>query len=653
YTLVGKDHQDSTSFNYTYVDFALQLLPSGALRAVASDLGGDQWRAETPPGIFQASGGQWHGTLPNNQWHHAALVVDRTNNRMSIYVDGEERAWSPWPSAFGTLRNNYSLRVGHFDNYGPSSFGGATEFPGTVDEVRVLNFARTAEQIRSSWLGTDAAGNAAAKGGTEAGAQAEAQAPSAGARASANGRAAVAPPLRVASVSPRLAERDAASGAARATRLTLKGERLEGLSARVLRNGQPSEVAVKVEDSADGEARLSLSVGAAEPLGDAQLVLSKPGFSDTPVNIRIAEPGEFAPEADTVGLWHLDEPGDGEARAQEALNGKATLSAARASRAAAGRFGGGRSSLRASVAAAGGEFNFGASGFTAEAWLKTEPVRREYVLVGKESNTGQNTEFTLKLLPTGALRAEVYDADGKLWAAETPAGSGVVVDNEWHSVAVVFDRAAGWLGLYVDGLPRVQVPAPEGFGRMRELGQPLVFGTYDADSPTGEGAEEFPGVLDEIRLSNTPHAPDKIVADFFGHDAPEVTLVRPAFVPRGAGPTPVTLFGYGLGGVKVSAAPADVKVAVASSSRTRLELLLTVPESVPAAPFRLEVSDAAGRSAAADITVADRAARKTKLPNPPAPGAAARGDSANPSAVSARPPAPADDWRQRGFGGQR
>jgi hypothetical protein len=251
--------------------------------------------------------------------------------------------------------------------------------------------------------------------------------------------------------------------------------------------------------------------------------------------------------------------------------------------------------------------SLGASSFTVEGWLKTQSqsLDRDYVLVGKETNSGQNTDFTLKALTSGALRAEVYDTNGLVWQAETLTLVGLT-DGQWHAVALVVDREAGLLALYIDGQLQIAAPAPAGFGALRNLGQPLQFGCFDADGPAATGPAEFPGVLDEMRISSSAHRPEKIAADFYGHEEPQATLIRPAVVRKGAGPVEVTLSGYGLGGATVTAIQPGATVAVRSSTPTSIRLTLTLSDSVPVGPMLLTVSDALGRSSTVEVTVAER-----------------------------------------------
>jgi hypothetical protein len=388
------------------------------------------------------------------------------------------------------------------------------------------------------------------------------------------------------------------------TNLTIEGEGLSGVAARVMRDGQSlSSVAVSAQDSSDSQAHLALAVAPNAPLGPAQLVFSKSSYADVAVDIRVIEPGEFALEADTVGLWHLDERDEGATHLLDASDHAINLTTVQASRVAEGRFGGGRSLARATAETNSDALLFGTSSFTVESWVKTEALDRDYVLVGKETSSGQNTDFTLKALSSGALRAELYDTNGLTWQAETLDS---VADGKWHAVALVVDREAGSLSLYIDGQLTAGNPMPTGFAGLRNLGQPLEFGCFDADGPSGTGREEFPGILDETRISSTAHRPEKIAADFFGHDEPQITRIRPAVLRQGTGPVAVTISGYGLAGARVTANQPGVTVVVVSSTPTGLELSLVLSNSVAPGPIQLSITDALGRTTVAELGVVER-----------------------------------------------
>jgi hypothetical protein len=587
YTLIGK--QDDGGYYYN-TDFALRVLPSGGVRAYVIDTGKNQWLAQMAPRTYDPATGRWQVTLNDNQWHHVAMVCDRVANKLIIYVDGIERANAAMPAGFGPMQNAAQpIRAGHYAYYDGWS-GGSVEFTGTLDEVRVLNYARSAAQMHDVWYGTTTAGGAAPAALPTPEKLIEPEQPQ----------------IQITSAAPTLLTRDRNAKTALVTNLTVAGANLSGVKGLVLRDGQPlAGVVVNAQDSTDAGAHLAVAVAPTTPLGPAQLVLSKPGHKDAAVEVRIAEPSEFALEADTVGLWHLDEPDEGVAQLLDASEHGINLTSVISSRAAQGRFGGGRTSSRATADANHQALALGASSFTVEGWVKSPALERDYVLIGKETNSGQNTDFTLKALSSGALRAEIYDASGLAWQVESLPGTVNLTDGQWHAVALVVDREAGLLSLYVDGQIRIVVPAPLGFGALRNLGQPLEFGCFDADAVAASGSEEFPGVLDEIRISATAHDATKIDADFFGHDEPQVVLVRPDVVRKGIGPVGVTLSGYGLAGASVQANQPGVKVAVISSTSNSIKLSVDLSTAAANGPVKLTVTDVLGRATIIELNVVD------------------------------------------------
>ena len=133
YTLVGKE--DLYGYYFGPPELAIRLLPSGGMRALAYDTGQRQWKAEMAPSAYEVN---------DNQWHHAAMVVDRENNKLSLYVDGIERAATPMPANFGALYNSgQQLHVGKWALYDESTTGGNEPFPGVIDEVRISAAAST------------------------------------------------------------------------------------------------------------------------------------------------------------------------------------------------------------------------------------------------------------------------------------------------------------------------------------------------------------------------------------------------------------------------------------------------------------------------------------------------------------------------------
>jgi hypothetical protein len=520
YTLVGKE--DSFGGSQFNPEYSLRVTPTGGLRAYIYDTSFRLWRADMAGKVFDPVTNRYLTTLNDGLWHYVAMVSDRASGQLTLYVDGAARASGTIPANFGPVYSSPTpLRVGHWAFFEDNAAGGPEEFPGTIDEVRMQNFARTATQIADTWYGTNNAGGAMfAPDSVPTVSLANQPTPAA---------IPSQPQLLAASVTPNLIERNKGIMTPQVTNLTIEGANLKDVGASVTRDGEPLKgVVAEVRASSESTAQVVLKVAPDTPLGPAQLLLTRRGYRDAIANIRVIEPSEFALESDTLGLWHLNEGADDGAHLIDASEHALNLTGAQTARIAEGRFGSGRTLARATADANNEALSLGASSFTVESWIKTATLDRDRVLIAKEAADGSNTEFRLTALSSGALRAEVFDLNGLLWQAETLPATTNIADDQWHSVAFVVDREGGVLAIYMDGAARSVVPAPPGFAAVRNLGQPLVFGSLDA-APNAASARSA-GLIDELRISSTAHSPDKIGADFFGHDEPQVTLIRPATI---------------------------------------------------------------------------------------------------------------------------
>src|SRR5205807_6959527 len=102
-----------------------------------------------------------------------------------------------------------------------------------------------------------------------------------------------------------------------------------------------------------------------------------------------------------------------------------------------GHFGNGRARTGI-VSDVANSLAFGTNSFTVETWMKTTPVVNAYTLVGKEQEGGYyyNTDFALRLLPSGSVRAYVVDTNKTQWMAEMP---GHVYDPATRTWQVTFN----------------------------------------------------------------------------------------------------------------------------------------------------------------------------------------------------------------------
>ncbi len=83
------------------------------------------------------------GDVADGQWHHYAMVADKTANKVFIYMDGKEMAStlisdSSWP----TINNTDNLRFGS---------DGTNNYSGPIDEVKIFNYSLTADEIKTDY----------------------------------------------------------------------------------------------------------------------------------------------------------------------------------------------------------------------------------------------------------------------------------------------------------------------------------------------------------------------------------------------------------------------------------------------------------------------------------------------------------------------
>ena len=142
---------------------------------------------------------------------------------------------------------------------------------------------------------------------------------------------------------------------------------------------------------------------------------------NTSLTVVDHQPFSNAPNSgtETVVLWHLDETGNGAVHIDGSGDPVPTViggTAASVSTSVDGKFGKGRANLSIVGETANNSTNLGSSSFTVECWFKGGPsVTRAYTLVGKEDAQGgqfQIPEYTLRLLPTGGMRAFLFDTNG-------------------------------------------------------------------------------------------------------------------------------------------------------------------------------------------------------------------------------------------------
>jgi len=298
------------------------------------------------------------------------------------------------------------------------------------------------------------------------------------------------------------------------TIVTLTGARLlstTGAAPTVAIGGNSAQVTSAIAGSPD-QVTIITPAGAPGPATIRMNTDRGTGVSVGGFNYQADPRTPFITEKDTTLLWHMDEQGNGSVRlADSGITRSFAGTTSSNSTAQPGRFMQGRARAGVSVGGDNSALNFGNSGYTLEFWMKTDPVTNAYTLAGKDSGDGNpySTEFAVRLMPSGLLRAILNDANRTPWKAELQPNVYKVDDNQWHYVAMVVDRAAGRLSLYVDGVERANSAMPGGFGAQLNAGQSFKAGHYAVNDGWYGGSPEFTGVLDEIRVSSSAHSADK------------------------------------------------------------------------------------------------------------------------------------------------
>ncbi len=81
----------------------------------------------------------------NNDWHHLALVVNRSGNA-NLYIDGNLKIYEQ-SSVFGGLSAS-EMSIGARRNYAGGTTTYDQHFNGAIDELRIWKLARTAKLIQ-------------------------------------------------------------------------------------------------------------------------------------------------------------------------------------------------------------------------------------------------------------------------------------------------------------------------------------------------------------------------------------------------------------------------------------------------------------------------------------------------------------------------
>jgi hypothetical protein len=84
--------------------------------------------------------------IGDTAFHHLAMVVDRSDNKLRTYVDGVEASAAANISAVGSVSNTTSFNIGNMGNLN-------SPFKGQIDDVRIYNRALDATEISALYNG--------------------------------------------------------------------------------------------------------------------------------------------------------------------------------------------------------------------------------------------------------------------------------------------------------------------------------------------------------------------------------------------------------------------------------------------------------------------------------------------------------------------
>jgi hypothetical protein len=223
---------------------------------------------------------------------------------------------------------------------------------------------------------------------------------------------------------------------------------------------------------------------------------------------------------DVIGLWHLDEGSGATAADSSRFANTATVSGTHNT----GKFGNGLTftaalnhyaKTNANVAQydVGGQLTLGA-------WFKTSTVQSgKFLVMHDESDYKYGIYMTAN---STALCAYIKTASGTTSTSYT-LPSGNYADNQWHYLAMTFDKFASGnrLKVYVDGVLR---------GQANAFAEDILAG--DEGITIGRwGSATFDGQIDEVTLRNTVQTPDTVGAYYAAgnlSDVPPMSLDVPA-----------------------------------------------------------------------------------------------------------------------------
>ncbi|MES2707314.1 MAG: LamG-like jellyroll fold domain-containing protein [Verrucomicrobiota bacterium] len=415
---------------------------------------------------------------PNGEWQHLAIVFDRGQNRMQLYVNGEV-AGSALPTPT-TLSNAEPISIGSRQSANAAGSAYDLNFQGLIDDVSFYSRALSPADIQSisPYIKTPPLAGKAFGGGTHT--------------------------------------------------LTVRGAGAGPITYEWRKNG-----AVIPNETADS--LVLANIGAADT-ADYSVTLTNPAGSITTTPVRLTVEAA-APDLTRGLLAHLkfDETAGLAAADASGKNNAGTLEnfAGDNSQWQAGKIGGAVSvsgsdpnSMEVVNIPDTGGLDFTVKGaFTASCWVKAAPgaVQENGAGILAKGGGGGGEEFCIDLQPAGY---RFYLWNGGNPNTPTVLQTNVVPSGEWQCVTAVFNLAGKRMKLYVDGVEAGSAVPP---ATMLFNADPVSIGSRTASTTSLDYTLNFQGLIDDVHLYDRDLSPQEITMLATPPavvDAPPLTITR-------------------------------------------------------------------------------------------------------------------------------
>jgi len=157
----------------------------------------------------------------------------------------------------------------------------------------------------------------------------------------------------------------------------------------------------------------------------------------------------------------------------------------------------------------------GKSQATIEAWIKAEAFGEEGVVFGEETSTSQSSRLILRIATNGAIKFYYRDASqDPAGTVTTVTGNTTISANTWYHLAAVYNADSDVQEIYVNGSLDIRTS-----NKIDKLGASATNGIKIGAMPGGS-ANDFTGVIDDVKIYNLARTPDQIMQDYLQGPGP-------------------------------------------------------------------------------------------------------------------------------------